>query len=227
MKQQEGYGIFWKPEKLVDWYLHSLSRRPSPAIDRMLEVFPAEERAAYRGVFRRPIMPLSADGPFSDDMYRNPTGMKAARMLFRDFLDVGRSEQNEDHDKDLLDSIAEAQQVFALLDRESEFEICRLRREPFDVNGQTLGFDVGYWGGDHFSLIADSYVIPSWRPPPPHEAPEVAARLADLNSHLLFATGDEAAQYRDFYRRRGWGERERYPGEFEIIQIDFVPPSSD
>lgn len=225
MKQCQGYGIFWRPEKLIDWYIGSLEGRRSPWVERMLRIFPPEERAAYRGVFRRPLMPFSDEGPFSDDMYRNPQGLQAARMLFRDFQAGDRHEQGKvgDADNDLLDSPVKAQQVYQLLDSDSEYEICLLRRDAFAVNSQTLGFDIGYWGGDHFSLIADSYVVPAWRPPPPQEADTLADRLADLNQHLLFASADEAAGFRDFYRSCGWAERERYPGEFEIIQIDFVP----
>ncbi|MGE5294175.1 MAG: hypothetical protein ACM3VT_05050 [Solirubrobacterales bacterium] len=112
--------------------------------------------------------------------------------------------------------------IHGLLDQLSSWEIIHVQRDEFLVSDATLGFDIGYWSGDHFSLIADTIVTPMWHPPAPEDWGELLGQLSRLNEHLLFARPEDAAAFRAWYISRPWAETE---GEFCIIQVDQVSPS--
>ncbi len=98
----------------------------------------------------------------------------------------------------------------------------RVRRESFSNGTSVLGFDVGYWGGDHYSIICDSIVTPTWHPPQPEDFNTLAEALGGLNGSLLFPTEAEAAEFRTRYVGFAWAETESYPGEFEVIQLEAI-----
>lgn len=226
MKQRSGYGIFWQPHKLVAWYERSLARDRSPLAGQAFDDFPLQERSCYRGVFRFPLIAWPAsDSPFAGGAAERDQTNRAARQLFRRLKEPAARADDYliDDDGNLLDSLDQAQQVFSLLERPEDHEICLLRREHYEISEHTLGFDIGYWGGDHFSLIADSYVVPAWRPPPPQDQSEVKLQLSVLNKRLLFDRVAAARSFLDYYRSKAWAEKERYEGEFQIIQVDHVP----
>jgi hypothetical protein len=41
-----------------------------------------------------------------------------------------------------------------------------VRRYFYESNDNILGYDVGYWAGDHYSIIADTIITPTWHGPP-------------------------------------------------------------
>jgi hypothetical protein len=82
-----------------------------------------------------------------------------------------------------------------------------------------LGYDVGYWSGDHFSLINDTLVAPLWHPPQPEDFQELAAHAHELNNHVLFPSASLAAKFRQWYLTKPWAETEYEPGEFCLIRV--------
>jgi len=226
VKQRSGYGIFLKSHKLAAWYEQSLARNETSDPARILKDSSFPQRSSYRGIFRLPLIAWpSSDSPSAGAATERDQTNRSARQLVRRFKEQAPRTEDylKDDDDNLLDSIDQAQQVFALLERAEDYEICLLRRERFEISPNTLGFDVGYWGGDHFSLVADSYVVPAWRPPPPQDQDEVKSLLSVLNKQMLFDSAAEARVFLDFYRSKAWAEKERYEGEFQIIQVDHVP----
>ena len=124
-----------------------------------------------------------------------------------------------DEDEDLLRDDSQGREVFSLLEVRSRYELLHLARREFLKLDHLLGYDIGYWGGDHYSLIADSFVVPRWHPPQPDAFHVLSEQLRNLNTHLLFPTSEAAASFRAWYRTQGWAETEGHEDEFEIIQV--------
>jgi len=125
-------------------------------------------------------------------------------------------------DEDLLQTLDEAIEVYNLLNNPSDYEIICVKRVNFECNPNTIGFDIGYWGGDHYSLIADTIVTPTWHGPPEEEYMEVSGKVGALNKFLLFDAVEDAADFKEYYISKDWAEKEFEPGEFSMIQVDVV-----
>ncbi len=89
----------------------------------------------------------------------------------------------------------------------------------YRLDSNTLGFDVGFWRSDHFSLIADTAICPTWHPPAPKDWAELSNRLLRLNNHALFDSVADAEEFRAYYRSKDWAETEDAPGEFAVIEV--------
>jgi hypothetical protein len=170
MSQTSGYAIVRASAGLVAAYDDSMHTHESAELFQQLcEKLRPLPRSAYRGISRFPLMPL----PSTDrDVLRgfaesgcDITTEEAARRRFLEILGAGVPE--EDFDEDLLPDYSAAREVFSLLRSPNDYEIVQLAREPFIEGADTLGFDIGYWGGDHYSIICDSAVRPLWHPPHP------------------------------------------------------------
>jgi hypothetical protein len=166
----------------------------------------------------------SLDAKVIEEFQASGCDMKSnaeARYRFRQLI-AGDVDDNYQAgvDEDLLASQSDARQVFDLLDDPSNWEIVRLSRDARNSSPSALGFDIGYWGGDHFSLIADTIVIPRWHPPSPQDFGALREALSHLNANLLFDSHEEAEGYRTFYMSRNWAETEMQDGEFCIVRVE-------
>jgi hypothetical protein len=187
--------------------------------------FPEIDPARYRGIAREPLDPLPTLVPAELVKYRR-YGFEVdteprARMKI---LEMAGDRQDE---VDLLPTVESAREVYALLEKPSMWEILEVRRRIFQPGPQTLGFDLGYWAGDHFSAIADLAITPRWHPAPAGERPELARKLKVLNGNLLFPSAAEAALFRKDYVSKQWAEKESAEGEIDVIQVDAVPPRGE
>ena len=72
----------------------------------------------------------------------------SARTRFRQML--GENPDDDDEYDDLFLALSDAQDAFHVLDASEDFEILELSREPYQLQTEPLGFDIGYWRGDHF-----------------------------------------------------------------------------
>ena len=125
-------------------------------------------------------------------------------------------------DADLLPTVEQAREIHALTEAPTDREIIRLTRGDYALTSRTLGFDIGYWGSDHFSLIGDTVVMPRWHPCPPDELPDLEERTLRLNENLLYPSASDAIAFRAWYLSRPWAEEESPAGQFEIIRVDSV-----
>ena len=117
-----------------------------------------------------------------------------------------------------LDKTIAEFEILSLTDDPSKWEIIRIAKTSRTNKQTTLGYDVGYWGGYNFSIIADVCVIPRWHPPIPEDFENVIEALSSLNNYMLFDSAEEAENYRQFYKSKTWAEE----GDFCIIQINSV-----
>ena len=220
---KNAYLIVMKPEVLLERYERSwILQNNAEVVKQMRRAFTCFPPGNYRGISRSPLEGDSWADPVVVEAFES-TGIdmhsdKEARTRLFEVLD--RSE--DDYDIHLIDRLVDAREIFRLLDHPEDREIIEIRRDNFEIGPATLGFDIGYWGCDHFSLIADSIVIPQWHPPVPEDYVEVARQFSALNQHLLFSRPDEAERFRTYYKSCPWAETEFDEGEFCIIQVDQV-----
>lgn len=231
--QTEGYLIVLQPQLLLEAYGRSCLAKQNPGPLRELRrAFSAFEPTRYRGISRNSLTPFpSLDQKVIDDFQATGCDMKSnarACRRFREILDL-RGGYDSVSDEDMLASMDDARQVLLLTDEPSSREIIHVSCPANEPTPSTLGYDVGYWGGDHFSLIADTIVVPRWHPPMPEDFAEVAQELSVLNEHLLFESPAEAAAFRSFYQSKPWAESvlqepaASQQDQFYIIRVEETP----
>jgi hypothetical protein len=119
-------------------------------------------------------------------------------------------------------SLQEMQEVFELIDNKQDYEILKISENKETVSGKTIGFDIGYIGGDFFSAIADVATKPLWHPPDFDDMEDVVQHLKCLNQFCLFDTYEKAKTYRQTYLSKAWGEKEMSEAQITIIQIETI-----
>lgn len=227
IRQTSGYLIVMKPEPLIDRYEkmgHLSKYEKEYKTFRM--AFSGFNIRNYKGISRKCLL-----GPIAfterDDLeayYHERVENRAAITKWWELL-INKVENEDinsdkDDDGDLLPSIESALEVYRLLDIPEQYEIIKVERQDFEINPNTLGFDIGYWGGDHFSLIADTLVTPMWHGAPEEDYQELRQRLSALNPNILFDNPEDASEFRNWYKSKDWAETEDREDEFCIIQVD-------
>lgn len=222
MAQTSGYAIVRMPTSLVTAYdLSMRTHKASQLFQLLCEKLKPLPRSGYRGISRFPLKPLpSTDPKILRGFEETGCDVRTEQAARRRFLKIlGDEIPESDFDEDLLADYSAAREVFSLLESPDEYEIMQVAREPFCEAPDCLGFDIGYWGGDHYSIICDSAVRPLWHPPQPECFDELASELSMVNEHFLFRSAEDAVCFRSYYRTQNWAETEFRPGEFCIIQL--------
>ena len=119
-------------------------------------------------------------------------------------------------------SLEEMENVYDLIDNKQDYEILEISENKETPSDKTLGFDIGYVGGDFFSAIADVAIKPLWHPPDLEDMEDIVKHLKCLNQFCLFNTYEKAQAYRETYLSKDWAEKELSEGEITIIQIEHV-----
>lgn len=122
----------------------------------------------------------------------------------------------------LLRNYDDVKDILSFMGDSSFFEVIFVRKTPFRINDNTLGFDIGYLESDQFSIIADIAVIPQWHPSNPADDSDILTYFEDLNENVLFKNSESAHRFLEYYRTRPWAETEYYKDEFYVIQVDEV-----
>jgi len=247
--QTQGYMIVLKPEALIKMYdQHLVAQLASSYLRehheafasylyKLRETFVAFDPKRYRGICRESLFAYpSLDQKEIEEFQAKSNwfgvtfGEADARARYRFREIIGKPLDEYDpyplsgKSYDVLDNLADAKELYFLLDDPKRWEIIHVSLEGSLNSENTLGYDIGYWGEDHFSLIADTIVIPCWHPPPPEDFEEFVRVLHKLNEHLLFTCSNEAEDFLSYYRSKSWAEKEYGGGdEFYIIKVDKVP----
>jgi len=225
-RQNEGYVILRSQRQLLAEYEHSKEAMTNRQyLSRLREVIAFVDPILYRGIARDPLRPLGSD---EDALNQNTPvgeiGEVKARRVFQQIIGENRAlwdydPSKRDICKEMLDELGQAQKIYHHLEAPQHYEIVHLARGESQADGLFLGYDVGQWAGEHFSIICDSVIRPKWHPPTLEGLAEIGERLQMLNQFALFVTLDEAIEFREFYLSRHWAETEVFPGEFCIIQV--------
>jgi hypothetical protein len=221
--QLTGYAIVQKMERYLLNYMNwQMTRQNLHHLSALRDAAPFFDASAYRGTGRPWVRPLPSLDPKINEQFADTgcdLGTEAtASRRFREL--IGEGELEPDIDEDLFQEDSMAKEIFSLLDCPDDYELLRLSRREFPKSNCLLGYDIGYWGGDHFSLICDSFVAPIWHPPQPEAFHTLVAKLRAVNTYLLFPTPETAVEFRAWYRKQDWAETETGSiDEFQIIQV--------
>lgn len=183
---------------------------------------PAPSR--YRGIDRDPLEPLFETG------VQTVAGVGpdwVAKVRMREGVRAGSQDPSywSRLDPDVIEDPGFAREVAGLTDRPADWEVIEVDRAERLVGDATLGFDVGCWGSDHFSIVHDSMLVPSRHGPPSEEFGALRPFAKRLNEHALFAQWSDADAFRSWYRDRPWAERESEEDdpEFHVVRVASVP----
>lgn len=223
--QTDGYLVLLKPAAAVAEWQHQreqFERNATEAATYLAAVrvaFPDLEPSCYRGISRYPVDRWRENETPGDERDA------LARLRLWELYDTdptSRWRQPPWFDPDLLLNLEAAQEVLSLTDAPSERELLRVARGETIPGPKTIGFDVGYWGSDHFSIIADAMVMPRWHGCPAEQLGSLAVWGQRLNKHLLFPTAAGASEYLAWYVGQPWAETEDPAGQFQIIRADLT-----
>jgi hypothetical protein len=213
----KGYLIVLKPEVNIARYEAKHMKGNEETFREFRAVFSKFNPQCYRGISRSPFESHSEiilKTLFKKEKQIN----KAAQLKLREIIPEATADIYDDC---LISEAKDAHLIYQMLEDRDNWEIINIRRNNIKTDDTILGFDVGYWGGDHFSLIADVIVTPMWHPPAPDDWAEVAEKLSCLNRNLLFETPEAAAEFKAYYKTKPWAETE-YKDDFCIIQINEI-----
>jgi len=222
MMRTEGYMIVLKPAILLDRYAGShVAQQNLEPLRKLRDAFSQFDIRRYRGISRDPLLAYpSLDQKVIDDFEAAGKDMKSdakAQKRFREIL--GDVPCDPEINEEALASLSDAREILALTDEPSIWEIIHVVRGNDRSVGTFLGYDVGYWGGDHFSLISDTIIVPQWHPPVPDDFAELTEALSCLNGNLLFNSSADAIAFKKFYKSKSWAETEDCEGEFCVIKV--------
>ena len=208
-----GYLILQKPELIIKSYEERIaSGNFGDKYKRFRNALSDFNPTNYLGISRLPLFGVPKELQSTYEEIFEPEAQDYIAIL---------EEQNLS-DSDLIFEHDEAIKIFTKIIHKQCYDIVCVRNDFFKNNTNVLGFDIGYWDGDHFSLIADTIVIPTWHGPPEKDYDELANKLKSLNENLLFNTFKEADDFKKYYKTKSWAEIEDFEGEFCIIKVQKV-----
>lgn len=178
--RNSGYLIVRKPDEILRLFEESIVKRNVvEEYKKFRNVFSYFNPAKYLGISRDPLFGVSQDRQSDFGEILEPEAS--------DYLSI--LEENNLCVDDLIFDYNDAINTFKKINNKQIYEIIRVCKEKFEYNSNVIGFDIGYCGGDHFSLIADTIVIPTWHGPPEKDYNEILNKLKPLlNENLLFNT---------------------------------------
>jgi hypothetical protein len=199
-------------------YLRSpICKRNLAHFQELRRTLPPVDYAAYRGIGRTALSehPRPSAGWQGSGIEPAETEVMA-RLVLADLLDPDRDPPNA---RLYIPTLEQLRAVEAVLESPGDYELVELCSES-DLPEQLLGFDLGYWDGEEYSIICDAAIWPAWHGPVPEALPALAGLVAQLNSHLLFASRSQAECYLDWYAGQDWAEKP--PEDFTIVAIGSV-----
>jgi hypothetical protein len=221
-----GFALMKMPATLHAAYeQHAAQRDTWSALQQLRATLKNIDPAEYRGIERCPLAedPLIEPWFAGDERRYRALDERDVAARVR-FVDIVGADDLTDKSSCVVLTLDYARELIRLVDSPAEYEIVRLAKAlPESPRSQShLGFDIGYWGGDSYSIICDSAIWPVWHGPPTDVFAELSDRLRELNTHCLFPTYESAQRFRSWYCTQDWAEIEGEPGEFCIISIEAI-----
>ncbi len=231
-RQTRGFMLVRKPEKLYSVYkaIH-FQQQDQEYFKKLRAALSFIDPKNYRGISREPLKPWTR---IDEDLLREekPTliDLRRDEVARRKFLDINGEDRDDwdsyvegwDYNQALTQDLSIAEELQKIVDLPEDFEIIEVARDTFGTEYSFLGFDIGYWSGDYFSLICDSMVMPQWHFPASESFKELEKFARCLSEHVLFPNIDDAEKFRKYYRSQAWAEEEYPMGEFCVIQVAAV-----
>ncbi len=217
-----GYALMQNAEVLESAWLRSPQYgRNAARFEEIRAKSGLAKPGAYRGVERFPFTEWPERGPgWQGAAVIDPDPEPTARALLLEALGHDTYEMAEP--RAVLSQLGQAAAVLRAIREPGGFELVELTTGD-DACTDSLGFDVGYWGGGNFSILCDVAIWPTWHPPSDDALERIASFVAQLNDSLLFPSRDPAQRYRDWYAGQSWAED--HPEDFEIIEVGCLAPT--
>lgn len=221
-----GFALVKLPAALNESYERYISKRGGlDAVRQLHGLIKHVDAANYRGLERCPLSKDPIVEPWSAgnaEHYRAVDERDTTARLR--FMEIVGSQDVCAPSANTVPTLEHARELLSLVDSPANYEIVRLTKALPETarKDSHLGFDVGYWTGDSYSILCDSAIWPVWHPPPVDAFVALSQQLRDLNSHCLFPTYEAAHSFRSWYLLQDWAETERESGEFCIISIDAI-----
>ena len=118
-------------------------------------------------------------------------------------------EKYENDEVDLIYNLQDCLAVYNKINGKQNYEIIMSIKDENNKSFEDfLGYDIGYFGGDNFSIISDSILLPMWHGAPENAYPELKPYLKLLNKNLLFNKLDEAREFKEYYLGQKWAEKD-------------------
>jgi hypothetical protein len=213
MKENLGFLILEKPTEMLRKYEERISERNFiEEYRKFRNTFAEFNPSNYLGISRNPLIGVPQNLQSVYEVIEEPDAQDYLSILDEHNLSSG----------DLIFEYSETIKTFTKIINKARYDIILVRKDTFEDNNNILGYDIGYWDGDHFSLIADTIVIPTWHGPIEEDYDELKTKLKVLNRNLLFNTFQEAEVFKNYYKSKSWAETEDIEGEFCIIQVQKV-----
>jgi hypothetical protein len=210
--KKQGYILSRKMGRLLDEYnLNKFAKENAARLQALRQAVGFINPFAYRGISREPLAPWSPED-------KDEVNELSARKQMYEFIAQSGDEWNVPEES-IIATLDQAQEIRGSLVAPDEYEIVQISLENFEQQFEPLGFDIGFWGGDFFSLICDSVIMPRWHPPDPADFAALGLKLKNLNGNILFNTYGEATEFKKYYQSKNWAETEMYEGEFCIIHL--------
>jgi hypothetical protein len=159
--------------------------------------------AKYRGMGRTPLEPYLGS---IIERHRRERGEDVSNLRARKRFAELVGEDNGP----LIPDLETGRALLPLLDKPDVWEIIAVSQESLDPTAKTLGFDLGWWGSEFYSLIADCAVAPAWHGPPLERLRELAQKLSGLNESVLFPDPQAALEFLSYYERQDWAETDNF-----------------
>ena len=175
----------------------------------------------YKGISRNALQAVPKK-------FRNEFILKEPKAQFQMYKILNKQiKANTEENDDMLLRLSDCIMVFSKIINKNDFEIIKTIKKEFSTTYEKyetfLGYDIGYFGGDHYSIISDSLLLPTWHGPPEDAYCELKDYSKKLNENILFNNLSDAQEFRDFYLKQEWSEKEMYDGEIciqKIIEIE-------
>lgn len=219
-RKSTGHIIVMTPAAFIGRYNASgIATENQSHLARLRKATASLDIGSYRGMGRDALEPFPSLDPAAVDAFAN-TGLDMesnhqARQRYRELIG---EDQPDDAEEALMNSADQAQEVHSLLERPEDWELIRLTRGIQDPTPTSFGFDIGWWAGQPYSLIADTVVAPRWHPPDEEDLDDVLKALGTINRHLLFDTYEDAVTFKGWYTTKPWAESEDAP--FDVVLIE-------
>jgi hypothetical protein len=224
MTRHSGHIIILKPDLDLNKYEQlDFVQKNITHLTRLREILRFIKPESYRGTGREHFEPsrfwIDDNGILQDWQDSNPDAYKNAEAKKQLAIYEDRNTPTDTLDDLCFFSLDEMRSVYDLIENKADYEILEIIENEEETTNKTIGFDIGYIGGDYFSAIADTAIKPMWHPPDFDDMDDITEVLKKLNKHCLFDKFTDAKAYREVYFTKEWGEKEMHEGQITIIQM--------
>ena len=171
----------------------------------------------YRGISRMPLSPVPRK---QKNQYKNIVEPEA-QFLMDKYINKYCTKYKDD-DIDMLLESSHLNNVINKIISKNRYDPIKISTVNDKKNKKFIGFDIGYWGGDNFSIISDSMLLPMWHGAPKEAWTGLLKFSKKLNNYTLFDNFDDAFEFRSYYLMQNWAEKEMHENEICIQIIEEI-----